>query len=405
MAGRRAISFCMLNRDGAETIGECLRSVAHLVDEMIVVDTGSIDDSPEIARGLGARVIERDWPEDFSQARNSYVSLTKGRWILTLDADEFLAPWGREDLDALLERYAKAAFRFTVRTYFPTRDFGQSLSPGELVDQPLPGIGVTVSHTIRLFFNGAGVEYSYPVHESLMPSLRRAGIPVRDINVPIHHLGFITGRSGLGGKFERYLALGRRKLRDHPGHPLSYFELGKLLSCHGELEEAVELLDRCVAMAPSFPDGHYHAAMVRFRLKRYEQCRERVELGLARFPRDASLRYLRALLDIREERFSSAVETLVALAEERPGHFPTRIHIATTYLRLGRPADAAAALSEARELAPWEPSVYLIAAEIASANGESSRVEEILAEGIAVAGPVPELIEYRHVIRALERSI
>jgi predicted Zn-dependent protease len=167
----------------------------------------------------------------------------------------------------------------------------------------------------------------------------------------------------------------------------------------------MELLDRCVAMAPSFPEGHYHAAMVRFRLKRYEQCRERVELALARFPRDASQRYLQALLDMREERFAPAIETLVALAGERPGHFPTRIHLASTYLRLGRPLDAAAALSEARELAPWEPSVYLIAAEIASANGESSRVEEILAEGIAVAGPLPELLEYRSVVRALEHSI
>jgi tetratricopeptide (TPR) repeat protein len=402
MSRKRGVSFCMLNRDGAETIRECLESVAELVDEMIVVDTGSRDSSPEIARQLGATVVERPWPGDFSLARNEYLQLARGRWILSLDADEFLAPCRREELDALLDREPACAYRFAVRNYFLARDYGRSLSPGELADRPVPGVGVTLSHTIRLFFNHPGVAYSYPVHESLVPALRKLGTRIRDTDIPIHHLGFLVGRRGAARKFDRYLELGQRKLREHPGYPLSYFELGKLLSCTGKLEEAIELLDQCVRLAPLYPDAQYYAAVMRFRLKRYTECRRQVDSALRRFPGDTNLRYLRAMLDIREERLIAAAEGLAELAEGHPDHFPTHLHLAETCLRLGRVPEAESTLRKALELAPWEPGVYLIAAEIARTKDEAWRIDDIIARGVAAAGPVSELVEYQRVARALE---
>src|SRR5260370_37189051 len=84
------VSFCMIVRNGAATLSACLRSVAALCDELIVVDTGSDDDSPEIARSFGARVVHTRWPGDFSAARNVYLEHARCPWVLSLDADEVL---------------------------------------------------------------------------------------------------------------------------------------------------------------------------------------------------------------------------------------------------------------------------------------------------------------------------
>ncbi|MEW5768502.1 MAG: glycosyltransferase family 2 protein [bacterium] len=89
------ISLCMIVRDEEEQLPRCLESVKGLVDEIIVVDTGSKDKTMEIAHSFDARVYKHPWENDFSAARNISLSYAKSDWILILDADEELE---REDI-------------------------------------------------------------------------------------------------------------------------------------------------------------------------------------------------------------------------------------------------------------------------------------------------------------------
>lgn len=98
------LSLCMIARDEAMLIGQCLDSVKDLVDEMIVVDTGSIDATAEIATSIGAKVIPFTWNDDFSAARNEALLHARGDWILVLDADEYLAPGGAEVIRLAMEQ-------------------------------------------------------------------------------------------------------------------------------------------------------------------------------------------------------------------------------------------------------------------------------------------------------------
>ncbi len=75
-------------RDEAEHLSECLRSVDGMVDEMVIVDTGSEDNTPAIAKSMGASVFFFQWKDDFSAARNESLKYASGDWILVLDADE-----------------------------------------------------------------------------------------------------------------------------------------------------------------------------------------------------------------------------------------------------------------------------------------------------------------------------
>src|ERR1700722_17833720 len=83
-----AISLCLIARNSARTLPACLESIRPWVDEMIVVDTGSDDETPDIARRLGGRVFEFPWCDDFSAARNESLRHARGRWLFWMDSDD-----------------------------------------------------------------------------------------------------------------------------------------------------------------------------------------------------------------------------------------------------------------------------------------------------------------------------
>lgn len=92
------ISLCMIVKDEADQIEACLGSVHSVVDEIIVVDTGSTDGTQELCRKYGAKVIEAPWENSFSKARNIGLKEARGEWVLWLDADERLEEADQEAL-------------------------------------------------------------------------------------------------------------------------------------------------------------------------------------------------------------------------------------------------------------------------------------------------------------------
>ncbi|MFM7790363.1 MAG: glycosyltransferase family 2 protein, partial [Microcystis panniformis] len=86
------LSLCMIVKNEAENLRRCLDSVKGVVDEMIVMDTGSTDDTIAIAKSYGAIVPSYDWRGNFSEARNKALKYVTCDWILVLDADEELNP-------------------------------------------------------------------------------------------------------------------------------------------------------------------------------------------------------------------------------------------------------------------------------------------------------------------------
>ena len=117
------ISACIIMRDAAEDIASCLESLVGNVDEFVVVDTGSVDDSVEIASRYAGKVYTFEWQDDFSAAKNYAIDQATGDWIIFLDADESLTQETRGNLRAVLSRCAAEpspdiieALRFNVRT-------------------------------------------------------------------------------------------------------------------------------------------------------------------------------------------------------------------------------------------------------------------------------------------------
>ena len=113
------VSCCIIARNEGDRIGDCLRAVSGLVDEVIVVDSGSTDDTVSVAEGLGARVIHHDWPGYGPQKRYSEDCATHD-WILNLDADEIVTPGLFAEIAALMKTGPKLnAYRFKIRNVYP----------------------------------------------------------------------------------------------------------------------------------------------------------------------------------------------------------------------------------------------------------------------------------------------
>lgn len=97
------LSLCLIARDESQFITQCLASVAGVVDEVVVCDTGSVDDTVALAEQAGAKVVHHVWNDDFSAARNVALDAASGDWVLVLDADEVLAPGAGPVLRAAIE--------------------------------------------------------------------------------------------------------------------------------------------------------------------------------------------------------------------------------------------------------------------------------------------------------------
>ncbi len=202
------IALVMIVRDEARCVARCLSSVRSWVDEMVVLDTGSIDDTPQIAARMGAAVHHAGWTDDFAAARNAALACTDADWRLVLDADEWLAG-GEHVLRAL--RSEQACYLGQVRV--------TSLLDG--------GAGAeTPSWLPRLL--PRGVSYLGRVHEQ--PESR---LPRRRLDLVIGHDGYLAAqRSAKTGRNERLL---RMALAEQPGDAYLHYQLAKDLELRGEL--------------------------------------------------------------------------------------------------------------------------------------------------------------------------
>ncbi len=226
------ISFCMIAKNEAERLSRCLTSVADLVAEMLVVDTGSTDDSKAVAARLGARVVDFPWVDDFSAARNESIRHARGDWIFWLDGDEDLDEVNRQRLRTLFAGLRDEKAAYVMRQ----------------VSESAGGSSLAVAQ-VRLFRNDPAIRWDYRVHEQILLSLRRAGHRLDWTDVAIRHWGYQESTLS-AAKLERNLRLLRLQQAERPDDPVTLYHLGLALGQQGRVAEAVPLLRRSLERTP-----------------------------------------------------------------------------------------------------------------------------------------------------------
>jgi tetratricopeptide (TPR) repeat protein len=206
---RKTVSLCVIARDEEATIGMTIKSVLALVDEVIVVDTGSRDNTRIIAEGYGARVVDMPWDDDFSAVRNMALSEAGCDWVLMLDADEFLQPVRPVEFQRLLHDPLVAGYRLHM----------VSADVNEIDAQ---------ENRVRLFRTSPAVRYQYPINERIMPTLgvwaAEQDLQIVDAQLAIMHEP--CDREGRIRRRERNLRILRKAAVAFPEEPYFPYQLG-----------------------------------------------------------------------------------------------------------------------------------------------------------------------------------
>jgi glycosyltransferase involved in cell wall biosynthesis len=344
------LSAALIVRDESAFLADCLESIRPVVDEIVVVDTGSVDDTVEIARAHGAVVHHRPWRGNFAEARNAALDAAHGQWILYIDADERLCPVPRADVEALLRRPDAVAYRLLLR----------------------PSPRATPYREYRLWRNDRRIRFVGVIHEKVVPAIHAVadadGRQVLPCDLELVHHGYEGDQTR---KHHRNLPLLLRQREFEAENLFVHHHLARVQEGLGDPHEAERTLEGGLSVARSkgWRDPLavlLYADLVRLRLLDGRDPRDLLDEGLALFPDNLVLLWLHARLLIREGHYERALDALDRIRGADPATLPDKgpsydeellgelPHEARglCMFRLGRYAEAAEEYAAALSFAP-----------------------------------------------------
>lgn len=282
------LSLCMIVRNSERTLRDCLASIRPWVDELVVVDTGSEDNTCQIAREFGARLHYFTWCDDFSAARNESLRHAGGRWLLWMDADDTIsAENGRSLRDLALNTNDEQLWAYVLQVHCPGRK------------QEGPD-SVTVVDHVKLLRNRPEIRFEGRIHEQVLSSIRRGGGRVAWTNLFVVHSGSDLSAEGQAAKLERDLRILLLELQERPDHPFTLFNLGMTCSEIRAFDLAARFLRRSLAVADP-KESHVRKAYALL-VHCYTQSGQlalawnALDEGLKHYPSDVELRFREGLL-------------------------------------------------------------------------------------------------------------
>jgi glycosyltransferase involved in cell wall biosynthesis len=238
------LSLCLIVKNEARNLPQCLDSVRGLAGECIVVDTGSTDGTPGIAASAGANVIPFDFTVvDFAAARNDAIARATGSWILMLDADETLDPASIAAIQTLVSGNENAGYYLERHNHSSERD-----------KRPF------TDYVVRLFPNRPDIRYRGRVHERVDASILAAGGRLRKTAIRIDH-NFSSDKDVRRRKNHWYIEILKEEIA---ADPTDDSRLDFLAAEYHQLEmfdEATAIAECIVRTRPLDPTAHLFAGV------------------------------------------------------------------------------------------------------------------------------------------------
>ena len=215
----------MIVKNEENCLARTLESIQSLVDEIVITDTGSTDATIEIASRFTDRILIHPWQDSFSEARNYSLQYSTTDWVCSIDADEWIE-CDESELETLLNSELNTV-------YCP-------------ILSELPGGRVGRHFLPRLFKRGTA-HYEGVVHNQLIHSQ-----PAGATNaIRFSHTGYNESPEIMKRKQERTINLLRKQLESDPANTYALMNLGRVLRNHGELQEAMDVIERGLALEKS----------------------------------------------------------------------------------------------------------------------------------------------------------
>lgn len=225
------LSVCMIMKNEEKVLGRCLDSINEIADEIVVVDTGSQDQSKEIALRYTDKVFDFEWVNDFSKARNYAASKATGEWIFVIDADEFVDRNSFGKLKTKLKEEPPEENILSVQIVSFVGENGESTS---------------LNFHERLYKNDGTISYYRSIHELLAHKDSKENNGISDFQ--LYHSGYMTNVMNDKDKSERNLTL---LLNKKEKDPIDYFFIGNEYRNKGDLDRAIKYYQKAYKLKPN----------------------------------------------------------------------------------------------------------------------------------------------------------
>ncbi len=202
------LSLCMIVKNEEDNLERCLKSVYDVVDEIIIVDTGSTDKTVEIAKKFGATVFYYKWNNDFSAARNFSLDKAKGDWILLMDADDVLDENGKKMIKVLLKDDKIDAYLFETISYVGDEEGSDALS----------------NLNVRIIKNKDEYRFIGAIHEQILISILNHGGNVTEVPIKVYHYGYLRKNIKEKDKRNRNMSILKKRAKKRARQSFSQFQ-------------------------------------------------------------------------------------------------------------------------------------------------------------------------------------
>ena len=193
---KEEISLCIIVKNEEKNLNKFLNNLKDFADEIIIADTGSTDETKKIAKRFTDKVFDYGWNDDFSDARNFSISKATRKWILVLDPDEKITKKGLIRIKEIISNNKDKGilgYRLIQKTYYQ-------------------GKIISIRGICRLFKNKKGIEFVYPIHETVRESIKELKGRIGKTGIIIKHYPRVNKK-----KQEYYLRLLKIKKKQFPG--------------------------------------------------------------------------------------------------------------------------------------------------------------------------------------------
>jgi len=326
------LTLCLIVKNEMAFLDGCLRSVRDLVDQVVIVDTGSTDGTAERARTAADVFAAVEFTGDFSVARNAALERADGEWILFLDADERL-PATQHDL---------------LRQHLSTVDSGV-LGTRLMRYNFFATGGFYTGRELKVFRNRAGLRYRRPINESVAASIQELGGEVASAPVVMNHFGHCRSVSARDAKAHRYIASMTEHLEQQPNDAVVLGYLGLIARIFGEFDKALDRSARAVDADATSATVWFFRGHVLRSVGDDRGALEAYERGATLAPGHAGLRNMIGVQLLALKDTNGAAGSFDAARELDPQLLHTDINLALVAQAEERWADAVRLLTRAGE--------------------------------------------------------
>lgn len=365
----------MIARDEEGFLTECLNSVRDVVDEIIVVDTGSTDSTPRIATDFGARVIPFEWNDDFSEARNVALEHASGDWILVFDADELISGRDTDKIRALANGDVDG-YVFTYRSYTQSSDDIRWIANDGSYPEGNGWDGWISGRVVRMFRRDPRIRFMGAVHESVDPTIAAFGGTFAETDIIIHHYHEKKGKDVLRKKQLSYMRLCEKNLEKYPTNAKTFFDMG-LVSRHilGDMVGAIAHQKQAIELDPGYEEARIELALSYYLGNAIKDAARELTTLLEQNPKCAPALLLCGIMLERQGKYERAIECYERAVAANPNLVDARVNLGTLFLRKGEDKRARAEWRRVYSLNPSNSRVLhnLGALELRDGNHDAAR--------------------------------